>query len=196
MKLLIQAFAELMSTQRQADLNTLTGIVNTLAEKIDAMEDAKSAQFKSTLASAIGSIVAGSITVGMAAGSAVASAWGPSQVVKASGKTDAFSSGIEKSFTETTKSGALAEALGGSAQGAGQATSGIGQIVSAVYANDKSEAEISQTVADATLEVWRKAQEQGQKTTEALMQFINNLLSMMQQLNQSVSSTEKAVVQS
>ena len=78
----------------------------------------------------------------------------------------------------------------------GQITGGIGQIVSAVYANDKSEAEISQTIADATLEVWRKAQEQGQKTTEALMNFINNLLSMMQQLNQNVSSTEKSIVQS
>ena len=47
--------------------------------------------------------------------------------------------------------GALAEALGGSAQGVGQVTGGIGQIISAVYANDKSEAEISQTVANATL---------------------------------------------
>ena len=83
MKLLIQAFAELMSTQRQADLNTLTGIVNTLAEKIDAMEDAKSAQFKSTLASAIGSIVAGSLSVGLALGSAAASSVGLFQSNKA-----------------------------------------------------------------------------------------------------------------
>ena len=196
MKLLIQAFAELMSTQRQSDLNALTGIVNTLAQKIDAMEDAKSAQFKSTLASAIGSIVAGSITVGMAAGSAIASAWGPNQTKYSKFDYKHENVNLFKEFTETTKSGALSEFLGQSAQGVGQVTGSIGQIFSAVYANDKSEAEISQTIADATLEVWRKAQEQGQKTTEALINFINNLLSMMQQLNQNVSSTEKSIVQS
>ena len=88
------------------------------------------------------------------------------------------------------------ETMAQSNNGVNQITNSIAQIVSAGYGNDKAEAEISQTIADATLEVWRKAQEQGQKTTDALMQFINNLLSMMQQLNQSVSSTEKAVVQS
>ncbi len=201
MKLLIQAFAELMSTQRQADLNTLTGIVNTLAEKIDAMEDAKSAQFKSTFASAIGSIVAGSISVGMAAGSAFCSGMGLYQSNSQQGEFLAKPGNTVAnmpSFIENAGKGwtIAGDALGQSSGGIGQILTGITQIVSAEYAADKAEAEIQQTVADATLEVWRKAQEQGQKTTDALLQFINNLLSMMQQLNQSISSTEKAVVQS
>ena len=176
MKLLIQAFAVLMSTQRQSDLNALTGIVNTLTEKIEAMEDAKSAQFKSTMASAIGSIVAGSITVGMAAGSALASIHGPNTEKYEGFVTNDEGTKVLGKVIRTTKSGALAEFLGQSAQGVGQIAGGGGQIASAIYAANKSEAEISQTVADATLEVWRKAQEQGQKTTEALMNFINTAI--------------------
>jgi len=201
MKLLIQAFSQLMSTQRQADLNSLQGIMNTLNEKIDAMKSAKSAQYKSTLASAIGSIVAGSVSVVMAGLSATLSGVGlyqsnhakPEFLSNANGVTDQLSNSYKNAGQGWSIAG---RAFGDSTQGCNQITNGIANIISAGYAADKAQAEIEQTTADAMLEVWRKAQDQGQKSTESLMQFITSLLNMMQQLQQSVSSTEKTIVQS
>ena len=202
MKLLIQAFSTLMSTQRQADLNALEGIVTTLAAKIEAMEDAKEAQYKSTLTNAIGSIVAGSVSVVFAAGSAIASGVGLYQsnhldpsIQNLTRKTANFdqTKKMENAGQGWTIGG---KAAGESAGGLNQITMGITNIISAGQAADKAQAEIRQTTADAMLEVWRKAQDQGQKSTESLMQFITSLLNMMQQLQQSVSATEKAVVQS
>ncbi len=195
MKLLIQAFSQLMSTQRQADLNSLQGIVSTLDAKLDAMKSAKNAQYKSTLTSAIGSIVAGSVSVCMAGVGALAGLGGTEKATpiynNSSGTTD-----IIGSTKALTNCGALSQFLLSSATPTGQAITGIFNIASAGYAADKAQAEIEQTTADAMLEVWRKAQDQGQKSTEALMQFITSLLNMMQQLQQSVSSTEKTIVQS
>ena len=231
MKLLIQAFSTLMSTQRQADLNTLEGIVTTLAAKVEAMEDAKEAQYKSTLTNAIGSIVAGSVSVVFAAGSAIASGVGLARFKNAASKFKSTAkeaseaaqkaseeakgaseaakdtaSNVAKSATtidmpEKVKRAGEGWTIGGkaageSAGGLNQITMGITNIISAGQAADKAQAEIRQTTADAMLEVWRKAQDQGQKSTESLMQFITSLLNMMQQLQQSVSATEKAVVQS
>ena len=55
---------------------------------------------------------------------------------------------------------------------------------------DAKDADIKAEREAMVMEIMRKAQEQNQSTAKALMDFINNLLSMIQQLNQNARQTE------
>lgn len=65
MKLLIAAFSELRSADRERALNVLTATVAALETKISQLETAKEEQYKAAMANAIGSIVSGALSIGM-----------------------------------------------------------------------------------------------------------------------------------
>ena len=84
--------------------------------------------------------------------------------------------------------------IGGAMSSGGQAASqmaqGIAGVVSAMQQKDAKDADIKAEREAMVMEIMRKAQEQNQSTAKALMDFINNLLSMIQQLNQNARQTE------
>ena len=75
----------------------------------------------------------------------------------------------------------------------GKIIEGAAGISAAGHSLAKSEADIEGTKADALLEILRTAQEQYRKGSDSLQQFIDKILTIMQQLLQSASQTEKAV---
>ena len=192
MKLLIAAFAELRTADRDRALNVLNAVVAAFETKIEAMETAKEEQFKAAMASAIGQIVSGAASITMSGIGALASLKGPKQKT-----TNIFDSENTKQVigqeTSMTKSGILAEFLTSSAMPIGKIIDGFAGVAGATFSAAKTGADIEATRADQLLEVLKQAQDQYTKGNDSLQQFIEKVLSIMQQLLQSASQTEKAV---
>lgn len=201
MKLLISAFSELRTADRDRALNVLNATVAALDTKIAAMEDAKEEQFKSALTSAIGSIVSGVCSIGMTAIGTAVSVKGLNksysvepefQVVNGAREmVNIQEVNVAKAAGE--KVSTIGHAISSSAQGVGQIVNGTNGAIAAAYSAGKAEADIEATKADALLEILRQAQEQYSKGNDSLQQFIDKVLNIMQQLLQSASQTEKSV---
>ena len=67
MKMLIQAFSQLMTSQRQSDLNTINGIIQALETKIASMEQSRDAYYKASIVTAVGSLITGALQIAGAA---------------------------------------------------------------------------------------------------------------------------------
>lgn len=105
-----------------------------------------------------------------------------------------FKTGFKKLLDVATQSQfILGGAMTAGSQGASQAAQGIAGWVSAEQQKDAKDADIAAEAQAMVMEIVRKAQEQNQSTAKALMDFINNLLSMIQQLNQNARQTEMQI---
>ena len=222
MKLLIAAFSELLTADRERALNVLTATVTAFENKIDAMETAAQEQYNSAIASAIGQIAGGCITVlGSIIGSSCTGAsLGKNlkadkmqkdldvDLKKGNVTMENDNTKIDQALTDdqldqakeiqdlresSPKCGTAGQFFSGTAMASGQIVSGIAAWISAADAKDKSEADIDSTKADQLLEILKQAQAQYTKGNDSLQQFIDKVLSIMQQLLQSASQTEKAV---
>lgn len=184
LKLLIAAFAQLMTTQRQADLNNLSTLMESFQSKIDEMENAKKEQYDAAIATAVTSIVCGAVSCTLSAVSAFVSAgaWakeGATQIDQIPAATKAF---LEKM--------GFVSSLADSASKIG---TGIGGIASAMYTENKMEADKQVEMMNMAMEIARKAREDNQSLAKVLMDAIMNLLSQLQQLNQNARQTEMQI---
>lgn len=192
MKLLIAAFSELMTADRERAANVAAATVAALESKISAMETAAQEQYKSAIASAIGQIASGVVSITASGLGAYHAHKGPKTETKPnfSGTNKDQDIGSE---TFTTKSGMLADLFNNSAVPLGKIIEGMASIDAAEHGLAKSEADIEAAKADALLEVLRQAKDQYTKGSDSLQQFVDKILNIMQQLLQSASQTEKAV---
>ena len=193
MKLLIAAFSELRTADRERALNILTATVAALESKINAMEKAKDEQFKASMATAIGQIAGGALSIGTAGVGLGLNLKGPKSIT--SSKFEFDTNGVkigETTTTKMTKNGAWADFFTNGAMPLGKIIEGSAGAASAAYGAQKSEADIEATKMDALLEILRQANEQYRKSDNEGAEIINKLLNMMQQLIQSAAQTERA----
>ena len=195
MKLLIAVFSELRTADRERALNILNSIVATFEQKIAQMEIAKQEQFKAAMATAIGQIAGGCITI-LGAG---IGAYSTSKNFNAKPKSE-NNVNIKNGQTQINNqsdlkkgSGAAGQFFSSTAMSGGQIISGLAAIHSAFYTANVAEANIATASLDQALEVLKQAQEQYTKGNDSLQQFIDKVLNVMMQLLQSASQTEKAV---
>ena len=193
MKLLISAFAELMTADRERALNVLNATVTALENKIDAMETAAKEQYNSAIASAVGQIVSGAVSVATAGIGLGLNLKGPKQTTENMFRGTGDDAIITGTKTSMTKSGAVADFLTSASVPLGKIIEGSANVDAAKHGLAKSEADIDAAKADALLEILRQAQDQYTKGSDSLQQFIDKVLNVMQQLLQSASQTEKAV---
>ncbi len=198
MKLLIAAFSELKTADRERALNVLNATVSALETKIAAMETAKKEAYDAAIANAVGSIVSGALSVGTSLAGGICSLKGLKEIKTQAAHFSGDGNKITKEAISaagimSNKYSIIGQTLSGSAQGVGQMVSGGAGVASAIYSANKAEAEIEQTKADALLEILRQAQDQYNKGSDSLQQFIDKVLNIMQQLLQSAAQTEKSV---
>lgn len=203
MKLLIQAFAQFFSTQRELDLATTSQIQQAMETKIAAMEKEKDETYKAAMAQAIGSIVSGALSVWAGLVSVGA---GTMNLLGGLSGSGALAGVTEKGATLTNQTAkgttkmieTFANITNASAQlinGLGGIANGVSGMVSAGHTKDAKDAQIEQTTQDATLEILKKMEQEGSEQTKQLMEFITRILSMIQELQQSAAQTEKTIVQ-
>jgi len=191
MKLLIAVFSELRTADRERALNILNAIVATFEQKIAQMEIAKQEQFKAALATAIGQIAGGVITV-------LGAGIGAYKTSK-NFKSNLFDKSNDKTLINNKEniksggSGAAGQFFSSTAMSSGQIITGIAAIFSASYTANKADADIATASLDQALEVLKQAQEQYTKGNDSLQQFIEKVLNVMMQLLQRAAQTEKAV---
>lgn len=212
LKLLIAVFAQMLTTQRQNDLLNLNNLMSSFEAKIKDMEASRDKQYSAAITSAVTSIVMGFVSLGMTvAGTAMQmrsaySTMSQNKIDASFNKQLSLNKGMNK-LTEGQLNASmrkLADAsgqpqfiLGGAmsagSQAASQVAQGIAGVVSADQQKDAKNADIKAEAEAMVMEIVRKAQEQNQSTAKALMDFINNLLSMIQQLNQNARQTEMQI---
>ena len=185
LKLLIAAFAQLMTTQREADLNNLNTLMKSFQSKIDEMENAKKEQYDAAIATAVTSIVCGAVSLGLSILSTCMSVSalkkaGDTQMDQISAKTEAVLKNAQ--FVSTV------------ADFSSKTGTGIGGISSAMYTENKMEADKQVEMMNMAMEIARKAREDNQSLAKVLMDAIMNLLSQLQQLNQNARQTEMQIV--
>ena len=192
MKLLIKAYSELMKSQREITLATITGIIDALNTKIQAMEISRDENYKAAMAQAVGQIVAGCIQVTASFTQAVcAFAEGAYKTNGFGGRANEMDA-HEKAEVAMWKSvSAFAKAFGDLSS----VSSGIVGIIAASHSNQAKTADITSAKADAMMEVLRKMQEENSNQLRQLFDFISTLLRTMQELQQNASATEKSIVQ-
>lgn len=196
MKLLIKAFSQLLNSQRQVTLNTITNIITALKAKIADMEKSRDENYHAALASAIGTIVMGSLQVIGGTISAIAAGYNGSKLNKlasAGAKSDNLSGNPK--FQKIIKDGELWANIGQATGYVGQVANGIAGIINAHFQAEAKDADIDSTIQDAIMEVLRKMQDEGSNEFKQLLQFISTLLQMLHELQQNASSTEKTIVQ-
>ena len=198
MKLLIAAFSEIQTADRERALNVLTATVTALENKIDAMERAAKEQYNSAIASAVGQIVSGCVGTVMAVGGGICS--GVGLLGKLANKTKfntSNSSSLLSKFQMSKEASKGWEIAGNTFSSAsmplGKIIEGSANVDAAKHGLAKSEADIDVAKEDALLEILKQAQDQYTKGSDSLQQFIDKILNIMQQLLQSASQTEKAV---
>ena len=195
MKLLIKAFSQLMNSQRQVTLNTITNIVTALKAKIADMEKSRDENYNAALASAIGSIVMGTLQVIGGAVSAASAAHTGHEI-----KTNFVGRGTEGAlagnpeFQKIIKTGELLDNIGKAVGYSGQLANGIAGIINAQYQSKAKDADIDSAIQDALMEVLRKMQDEGSNEFKQLIQFVSTLLQMLQELQRNASSTEQTIV--
>ena len=213
LKLLIAVFAQMLTTQRQNDLLNLNNLMSSFEAKIKDMETSRDKQYDAAMTSAVTSIVMGFISLGLTvAGTAMQmrsaySTMSQNKIDASFNKQLSLNKGMNK-LTEGQLNASMRKLadvtsqaqfqLGGAMSSGGQAASqmaqGIAGVVSAMQQKDAKDADIKAEREAMVMEIMRKAQEQNQSTAKALMDFINNLLSMIQQLNQNARQTEMQIV--
>ena len=194
MKLLIKAFSQLLNSQRQVTLNTITNITTALKAKVAAMEKSRDENYNAAVANAVGSIVSGTFQIaGGVCTMAGALGHGPSKYLRGKvGREKYASAPIEKKIEMNLK---FWEASSQMFQGAGTISNGVAGLVSASHSKEAKTAEIDTAKNDAILELLRKMTDENSSEFKQLLEFINTLLRMMQELQQNASSTEKTIVQ-
>ena len=202
LKLLIMAFAQLMTSQRESDLYNLNNMMQAFAAKLTEMGKAKDEQYKAAWNAAITGMIFGIVTLGVTIagtymqGASATNTMKENAVIERAAKEagDKLVNGQLKMVSEQSL-----YQWGGALMAGGKASSDIfnnlASIFSAGHSQKKAEADIRATAQDQLAEVLRKAQEQNQSTTRALLDYMNNLISMMQQLIQSARQTEMGIVQ-
>ena len=178
LKLLIAVFAQLMTTQRENDLLNLNNLMSSFAAKLKEMETSRDKKYDAAVAQAVASIV-------MGATSLVMTCVGTAMQMRAAKNCMANHTKVE-----TDRQYIAGSAVSQSAQTVSQIGQGIAGWVSAGRQKDAGLADEAAETQAMVMEVVRKAQEQNQSVAKALMDFINNLLSMIQQLNQNARQTE------
>lgn len=187
MKLLIAVFAQLLTSQRQNDLLNLNIMMASFEAKINDMEKSKDEQYEAAWTQAVVSIVMGAVSLAMTCiGTAMQarSAYNTTQ--------NNIKDGTNLSL-ESDKQFLWGGAMSQSSQFVGSIGNAIGTWCAAKDQQDAKEMDIKAEAEAMVMEVIRKAQEQNQSTAKALMDFINNLLSMIQQLNQNARQTEMQI---
>ncbi len=204
LKLLIAVFAQMLTTQRQNDLLNLNNLMSSFEAKIKDMETSRDKQYDAAMTSAVTSIVMGFISLGLTIAGTAMQMGSAARTMKASKEVSNKLGAKEISEVEAQAklknldvSGQPQFTLGGAMSSGGQAASqmaqGIAGVVSAMQQKDAKDADIKAEREAMVMEIMRKAQEQNQSTAKALMDFINNLLSMIQQLNQNARQTEMQI---
>jgi len=202
LKLLIAVFAQLMTTQRQNDLMNLNNLMSSFEAKIKDMEESRDNQYDAAMTQAVTSIVMGAVSLGMTIVGTAMQMRSVANTMKNNKTTlESFKAGgiSEQEFkvnfldVTTQKMFQVGQTMGQSAQSVSQTGQGIAGIVSAMQQKDAKDADIKAEREAMVMEIMRKAQEQNQSVAKALMDFINNLLSMIQQLNQNARQTEMQI---
>ena len=182
MKLLIAVFAQLLTTQRQNDLLNLNIMMASFEAKIADMEKSKDEQYEAAWTQAVVGIVMGAVSLTMTFIGTAMQTRAAYNAIKNDTKIEADPQYIT--------GGALSQ----SSQFVSSIGNAIGTWCAAKDQQDAKEMDIKAEAEAMVMEVIRKAQEQNQSTAKALMDFINNLLSMIQQLNQNARQTEMQIV--
>ena len=181
MKLLIAVFAQLLTSQRQNDLLNLNIMMASFESKIADMEKSKDEQYEASWTQAVVGIVMGAASLTMT-------------FIGTAMQTRAAYNGMENGTKIETDPQFI---KGGATSQSSQFVNSIGNAIGTwCAAEDQQEAKEMDIKAEAeamVMEVIRKAQEQNQSTAKAIMDFINNLLSMIQQLNQNARQTEMQI---
>ncbi|MBR1844012.1 MAG: hypothetical protein IJ793_04045 [Opitutales bacterium] len=212
LKLLIAVFAQMLTTQRQNDLLNLNNLMSSFEAKIKDMEASRDKQYSAAITSAVTGIVMGFISLWLTVAGTAMQMRSATNTMKGniskernnttwSDKVDnklATEAEYQRHFQKLADvTGQPQFILGGAMTSGGQAASqmaqGIAGVVSAMQQKDAKDADIKAEAEAMVMEVIRKAQEQNQSTAKAIMDFINNLLSMIQQLNQNARQTEMQI---
>lgn len=212
LKLLIMVFAQLMTTQRENDLLNLNNLMSSFEAKLKEMETSRDKQFKAAMTSAVTGIVTGAVSLGLTVVGttmqlrSAANTMSANKITEANNKQLSLSSDMHTITKETFRSNfkellnvatqsqfILGGAMTSGGQAASQVAQGISGIVSAYQQKEAKDADIAAEAEAMVMEIIRKAQEQNQSTAKALMDFINNILSMIRQLIQNASQTEKTI---
>lgn len=177
MKDIIKAFALLLTNQKEADRNALESMLRSFDEKINKMQESGQKAFQAAMAGAICNMISGAISITCGAiGLHKLSTAGASDAVK---KAAATSAGLINSL-----GGAMCKVI----------ESG-GGIMSAIWTKEKGSADLAVTKQERLIEVFNSMRDENKKFSENMMQFINNMLSEMQQLLNAVASSGRSIAQ-
>ncbi|MCQ2955621.1 MAG: hypothetical protein MJ218_00285 [Opitutales bacterium] len=177
MKDIIKAFAALLTNQKEADKNALNEMLSAFDEKIKQMENGMDAAYKAAMAGAICSMVAGAVSI----------------VCGIAGLKGISNAGADEAAKKAAAAAAeMINSIGGAI---GKIIEGCGGIMSAVWNKDKEGANIDVARQERLVEVFNSMRDENKKFSENLMQFINNILSEMQQLLNAVASSGRSIAQ-
>ncbi|MDR2396401.1 MAG: hypothetical protein LBD69_00875 [Puniceicoccales bacterium] len=196
MKLLLQAFTLMINAQRQGDLNDLNGVLNSLATKVEAMEESKEAAYNAAVMQAIGQIVSGSMSIIGGCISAVGAAKGSVETTKQDPGFQAGGNNVNvaaPTITTKTDYGQIGSGIGQGIGGIGGVAQGACGLVAAGYSAEQQEADIKREMANAQLEFWKQGESMDEKSMEAFFNFLKTLLSILQEYRQNNASTEQSI---
>ena len=201
LKLLISAFSEIATADRERALYVLNATVAAFDAKIKSMEEAAEAQYKSAISSAIGQIVGGVTSAAVSivgAGFSMYGLRGPKVKGKDTSNVKGTSSttNITKNKTSSSPSGyssIIGQTVNNLGMPFGKIVEGISNIIAAEYGMDKSLADINTAKADALLETLKQAHESYMKGSDSLQQFIDKILRVLDELIKTMSQTETSM---
>lgn len=177
MKEIIKAFAALITNQKEADRNALESMLKSFDEKIKQMGEAQQKAFQSAMAGAICGMMAGAVSI----------------VCGAIGLHKLSHAGVgEAAQKAATKVSDQINSIGGTI---GKIIESSGGIMSAVWTKGKEGANIEVAKQERLVEVFNSMHDENKKFSENMMQFINNILSEMQQLLNAVASSGRSIAQ-
>ena len=177
MKDIIKAFALLLTNQKEADRNALESMLRSFDEKINQMQEAAQKAFQSAMAGAICNMISGAVSI----------ACGALGLRKLA--TAGASEAAQKAAAAAAES---TNAIGGAM---GKVFESSGGIMSAVWTKDKESSDIEVAKQERLVEVFNSMRDENKKFSENMMQFINNILSEMQQLLNAVASSGRSIAQ-
>lgn len=187
LKLLIRVFAQMLTTKRTSDLYVLKQTINSFVEKIKDMEEAKEKQYKSSFTQALAGVIGGAIAT------TLGGVGGALQIGQTTEITDEAGKAIGGSLTSNL--GQVGQTMSYPSQAVSQLASSAGTMAANGATREKMEADIRSTAQDQLQEILRKAQDTNQSLEKSVFEYITSLLSMIQQLQQSIRQTEMGIVQ-
>ena len=180
MKLLIAINSELLNSQRELDLNTITTMLKALKAKFEAMKDSRDANYKAAMAQAIGQIISGCFQLTGGVFSAVGGG-----CAKSAGFETEAGRAAGQAYSAVWKGGADIANAGGTI------TSGITGMIAAGYQYDAKTADIDAAQQDALLEAARKTQESSME--KALQEKIQAASRAVDELLKTIANVEKQI---